>query len=165
MPRQSYGKMVSTTDDRIGQVMGKLEQLGLRDDTLVVFMSDNGHSAERSKIRVDNHSSGLPKGHDYGANGGGGNTGKWRGNKGTFFEGGLRVPMIVSFPGRLPQGAVRDQAVTAADVFPTILDVCGIEPPEVKFDGASLVPILRDAKAKTHHAVMHWQWFDRWVRT
>jgi arylsulfatase A-like enzyme len=163
MPRQSYGKMVSTTDDRIGQVMGKLEQLGLRDDTLVVFMSDNGHSAERSKIRVDNHSSGLPKGHDYGANGGGGNTGKWRGNKGTFFEGGLRVPMIVSFPGRLPQGAVRDQAVTAADVFPTILDVCGIEPPEVKFDGASLVPILRDAKAKTHHDVMHWQWFDRWA--
>ena len=163
MPRQSYGRMISTADDRIGRIMAKVAALGLRENTLVVFMSDNGHSNERAKIRVDNHTSGLPKGHDYGANGGGGNTGKWRGQKGTFFEGGLRVPAIISYPGVLPTGKVRHQAITAADIYPTVLDVCGVEPPEVRLDGRSLLPILSDPKAKSHHAVMYWQWFDRWA--
>jgi len=126
-PRRSYAKIVSTTDDRMGRVLAKLDDLGLRDDTLILFMSDNGYSAEDYRIRADGHASGLPKGHRYGANGGGGNTGKWRGHKGTFFEGGIRVPAIISFPGRIPEGEVRGQAVTAMDVLPT---VCGARGPQ-----------------------------------
>ncbi len=161
MPRRSYATVVSMTDDRMGQILAKLDALGLRDDTIILFMSDNGASAEDANIRVDNHKSGLPKGWHYGAFGGGGNTGKWRGHKGTFFEGGIRVPAILSFPRRLPQGIVRDQAITAADVFPTVLDLCDVELPEVTLDGASLLPIIRSAETPTHHKVMHWQFGAR----
>ncbi|MHC4249372.1 MAG: sulfatase-like hydrolase/transferase [Planctomycetota bacterium] len=163
MPRRSYAKMISTTDDRMGLVMAKLEELGLEQDTIVIFMSDNGHSREHNSIRVDNHASGLPKGTYYGAHGGGGNTGKWRGHKGTFFEGGLRVPAVISYPAALPQGVVRDQAVTAADWFPTILELCGVPPPEVTLDGKSLLPIIRSPDTPTHHRVMHWQWQSKWA--
>ena len=162
MPRRSYAKMISTTDERIGRVLSKLEELKVRDDTIVVFMSDNGHSAEDYRIRVDKHSSGLPKGQNYGANGGGGNTGKWRGHKGTFFEGGIRVPAIISYPAGLPQGVVRDQPITACDWMPTVLDLCGAARPKAKLDGASLLPIIRD-NAPSHHKVMHWQWQSKWL--
>ncbi len=162
MPRRSYAKVVSTTDDRMGRVLGKLDELGLTDDTIVIFMSDNGHSAETNHIRVDNHSSGLPKGHKYGANGGGGNTGKWIGHKGQFLEGGIRVPAIVSYPRRLPRGVVRHQAVTACDWLPTVLDLCDVPLPKAKLDGASLLPII-EQDAPSHHKILHWQWQSRWA--
>ena len=161
-PRQSYAKFVSTTDDRIGRIVRKLDLLGLRENTIIVFASDNGHSEEDFQISVDGHSSGYPKGHNYGPFGGGGNTGKWRGSKNTFFEGGLRVPAIISAPRQLPSGEIRDQVVSAADWFPTLVELCGIDRPNVKLDGASLLPIIRDNVA-SHHDVLHWQWFDRWA--
>ncbi len=163
MPRRSYAKILSTTDDRMGQVIAKLDELGLRDNTIIIFMSDNGHSAENATIRVKDHASGLPAGTYYGANGGGGNTGKWRGHKGTFYEGGIRVPAVISFPKRLPSKVVRDQAITAADFYPTILELCGVPLPKCTLDGRSLLPIIKDAKAPSHHKVMHWQWQNRWA--
>ncbi len=163
MPRQSYAKMISTTDDRIGQILAKLDKHGLRRNTIVVFMSDNGHSAEDYAIQPENHSSGLPQGENYGANGGGGNTGKWRGAKATFFEGGIRVPAIISCPDLLPKRQVRNQAITAADFYPTVLELCDVELPDAKLDGSSLMPIIKSAKAKSHHDVMHWQWQKNWA--
>ena len=163
MPRRSYAKMISTTDDRMGRVLAKLDELGLRENTIVAFMSDNGHSVENYKIRGKDHASGLPEGANYGANGGGGNTGKWRGAKGTFYEGGIRVPAMISFPRRLPRGAVRDQAVIAADFFPTLLEMCGIPLPAVTLDGRSLLPVIRDPDAPSPHKVLHWQWQNRWA--
>lgn len=163
MPRQSYAKMVSTTDDRMGRIMDRLDHHGLTQNTIVVFMSDNGHSTEKNKIKVDNHKSGLPKGTNYGANGGGGNTGKWRGQKGTFFEGGLRVPAIISYPAELPKGVVRDQAITAMDWMPTILDLCQIALPDVKLDGKSLLPVIESESAKSPYTALHWQWGKRWA--
>lgn len=162
-PRRSYAKMIATTDDRIGRILKKLDGLELTDDTIIFFMSDNGHSTEQFKIRVDNHTSGLPKGHNYGANGGGGNAGTWRGHKGTFYEGGIRVPAIIRYPKSLPTGIVRHQAVTACDVMPTILDLCSITHPQnIKFDGETMLPIIND-NALTHHKVMHWQWRNNWA--
>ena len=161
-PRGSYGRTISTTDDRMGRVLSKLEELGWRDDTIVVWMSDNGHSAEDYQIRAEDHMSGYAKGHNYGANGGGGNTGKWIGQKATFYEGGLRVPAVISYPRRLPKGVVRDQTITAADWYPTICELCGIDPPGVALDGASLLPIIEE-DAPTHHDVLHWQWQDKWA--
>ena len=163
MPRQSYAKMISTTDDRMGKIIDRLKKHGLRDNTIVIFMSDNGHSAETNQIRVDGHKSGLAKGTKYGANGGGGNTGKWRGNKGNFFEGGIRVPAVVSYPAKLPQGVVRDQAVTAMDWLPTVVDLCGLKLPDAKLDGKSLTPIIESADAPSHYKVMHWQWGNQWA--
>lgn len=163
MPRQSYAKVISTVDDRMGIIVTKLEELGLRDDTVIIFMSDNGYSVEDCFIEEENHASGRPKGHHYGAFGGGGNTGKWRGAKATYYEGGIRVPAIISFPSKLPKGAVRDQAISCMDWFPTIMELCGVPLPEVKLDGQSIMPIIKSADAPTHHKVMHWHFEQRWA--
>jgi len=161
--RRSYGAIVSTTDHYIGQIIDKLEAHALRDNTIVIFMSDNGHSEETgNRIRVDNHKSGHPKGHFYGASGGG-NTGKWLGQKGSFLEGGIRVPAIISYPARLPQGEVRHQAVTAMDWMPTVLGLCNVPLPDVPLDGSSLVSIIKSPTAQSPYEVMHWQWGDRWA--
>ena len=161
--RRSYGAIVSTTDHYIGQIVDKLEAHGLRDNTIIVFMSDNGHSEETgNRIRVENHKSGLPKGHFYGASGGG-STGKWLGQKGSFLEGGIRVPAIISYPAKLPAGIVRGQAVTAMDWMPTILELCDVALPDVQFDGHNLLPVIRSVNAKSPYDVMHWQWGKRWA--
>lgn len=164
MPRRSYAKMVSTTDDRIGRVLDKLDELNLTDDTVIVFMSDNGHSAEDNKgIRFDDHTSGLPKGTYYLAHGGGGNTGKWRGHKNTFYEGGLRVPMMMRYPKTFDGGIVNDEIVTAMDVMPTVLDLCKLtRPAGVEFDGVPITPMITHG-TPSQHGVLHWAWRDRWA--
>jgi arylsulfatase A len=164
--RRSYGAIVTTTDHYIGKVVDKIEALGLRESTIVVFMSDNGHSEEtKNTIKVDDHKSGYPNGHFYGASGAG-NTGKWIGNKSTFLEGGIRVPAIVSYPGKFPQGEVRDQIVTAMDWFPTVLELCGIEQTAdaPALDGHSLLPIIHSPHADSeYHGVLHFAWGNGWA--
>jgi len=164
--RQAYGTIITTTDHYIGQIVSKLEALGLRENTIVIFMSDNGHSEETNNfIKEEGHKSGLPKGHFFGASGGG-STGKWIGQKGTFLEGGVRVPAIVSYPAKLPQGEVRDQIITAMDWYPTVLELCGLQKaPEVPaFDGHSLLPIIDSAEAASgYQGELHFQWGNRWM--
>jgi len=162
-PRRSYAAVVTTTDHYIGRVFDKLDALGLRQNTIVLFQSDNGHSTENFQVRVDGHTSGLPKGHDYGAHGGGGNTGRWTGYKGTFLEGGIRTPAVLRYPARVPRGAVRDQAVMVFDWFPTVLELCGVPLPDATLDGRSLLPVIRSADANPPHAVLHFQWQDQWA--
>lgn len=162
-PRRSYAKVVSTTDDRMGLIMNHLEKKGLRDNTILIFMSDNGHSAEDIKIRVTDHLTGLPKGANYGANGGGGNTGKWLGHKATFQEGGIRVPAMISYPGTVPQGVVRNQAITAMDWMPTVLELCGVDASGLKLDGASILPLIQSGEVQSHNQVMHWGWRSGWA--
>ena len=163
--RRSYGAIVTTTDYYIGKIIDKIEEHNLRDNTIIIFMSDNGHSEETgNKIRVDNHKSGYPKGHFYGATGGG-STGKWIGRKGNFLEGGIRVPAIISYPSKLPQGAIRNQIITAMDWFPTVLDLCGIKQkansPEL--DGHNIVPIIKDKKANSNYSRLHFAWGNQWA--
>jgi arylsulfatase A len=162
-PRRSYAAMISTTDHYIDRVLTQLEALNLQRKTIVIFMSDNGHSGENYRISVDAHTSGHPKGHEY-AKGGGGNTGRFIGTKGSLLEGGIRVPAILSYPPGLPQGVVRDQAITAMDWYPTILELCGIAPPKgVKLDGHSVVPLVKDAAAPGRYDTMFWQWEEGWA--
>jgi len=163
MPRRDYAKMISTTDDRMGLVMKRLEHHGITENTIVIFMSDNGHATKNYQIKGNNHKSGLAEGTNYGANGGGGNTGKWRGAKGTFYEGGIRVPAIISYPAKLPQNVTRDQMITAMDLMPTILNLCDIAPPKVKLDGKNLMPVIESESAKSPHTVLHWQWGKAWM--
>jgi arylsulfatase A len=164
--RRSYAAAVTTTDHFIGLVLDRLEKLGLRDNTIVVFMSDNGHSEEKGlTIRRDGHASGYPMGHPYGASGAG-NTGKWTGHKATFLEGGIRVPAIISHPARLPQGAVRGQIITAMDWFPTLLELCGIDRASdaPTLDGHSLLPVIAsDAAPSGYGNVLHFAWRDQWM--
>ena len=162
--RRSYGMVVSTVDDRIGWVLDALEENGLRENTIIVFMSDNGHSEENSEIRVNEHNSGLAKGTNYGANGGGGNTGRWIGHKGQFLEGGIRVPAIISYPAKLPKGEVRGQMITAMDWMPTIAALIDTQLPEgLKFDGQDIRDIIDSNQATTNYQVAHWMWQSRWM--
>ena len=163
--RRSYGAIVTTTDYYIGKIIDKIEEHNLRDNTIIIFMSDNGHSEETgNKIRVDNHKSGYPKGHFYGATGGG-STGKWIGRKGNFLEGGIRVPAIISYPSKLPQGAIRNQIITAMDWFPTVLDLCDIKQKanSPKLDGHNIVPIIKDKKANSNYSRLHFAWGNQWA--
>ena len=163
--RRSYGAIVTTTDYYIGKIIDKIEEHNLRDNTIIIFMSDNGHSEETgNKIRVDNHKSGYPKGHFYGATGGG-STGKWIGRKGNFLEGGIRVPAIISYPSKLPQGAIRNQIITAMDWFPTVLDLCDIKQKanSPKLDGHNIVPIIKDKKANSNYSRLHFAWGNNWA--
>ena len=166
MPRQAYARVISSVDEHIGRVLDKLDQTGLRENTLVILMSDNGHSIENSAgITVENHTSGYPRGHYYLAHGGGGNTGKWAGQKATFLEGGIRVPAIIRYPAKIPQGQTRDQVVTIMDWFPTVLELCGIKPEAgaPKLDGRSMVRVIADPMAASAHKILHFAWAKNWA--
>lgn len=162
-PRRSYAKVVSAVDGRIGQILDKLKELGIYEKTLVLYMSDNGHSTEETWIRFEDHNSGIPKGTNYCANGGGGYTGKWRGAKGSFLEGGIRVPAMISYPGHFKKGQVRDQIVSGLDFLPTICEITGSKLPDRQLDGFSLVPIMESEGAISQHDILYFQWEDQWA--
>jgi arylsulfatase A len=138
-PRNMYAAFVSTMDERIGRVLATLDELGLRDKTLVLFQSDQGHSTEERTF------------------GGGGNAGPYRGAKGCFFEGGIRIPSIVCLPGTVPEGEVRDQMATGCDWLPTLAEICGVALPEAELDGKSLLPVIMSPDAPSPHETFYWQ--------
>jgi arylsulfatase A-like enzyme len=136
--RRLYAAFLATMDERLGALLARVDGLGLRERTLVIFQSDNGHSTE---VR---------------AHGGGGSAGVYRGAKFSLFEGGIRLPAVVSWPGRLPQGVVRDQVAHASDWFPTIAELAGVSVRGRDLDGRSLVPVLQSAKAPSPHEALFW---------
>lgn len=139
-PRRMYNAFVSTTDERIGQLLAKLAALKLTDNTIVIYQSDHGHSTEERTF------------------GGGGSAGPYRGAKFSLFEGGIRVPAIISWPGHLPTGAVRDQLAVSVDWLPTVAELCELQfKRNHKIDGISLVGLLQDESAKSPHDIFHWQ--------
>ena len=137
-PRREYAAFVSTMDDKIGEVMAKLDELGLRENTLVIFQSDHGHSTEERAFF------------------GGGNAGPYRGAKFSLFEGGIRVPALISWSGTLPAEQVRDQLAVGMDWMPTIAELSGVDLPDTKLEGKSLVSVIKE-DAVTPHQVVHWQ--------
>ncbi len=141
-PRDLYAAFLSTMDDNIGNLIQKLKDQGIYENTIIVFQSDNGYSNE---IR---------------AHGGGGNSGIYRGAKASLFEGGIRVPAAVSWPARLPAGQVRNQVAVNADWMPTLAELCGIALDTKDLDGRSLVPILEDNGKTTLHDEFCW-WYGK----
>ncbi|WP_169972931.1 sulfatase family protein [Tautonia rosea] len=138
-PRRQYAAFVSTLDARVGRLMEAIDRLGLTEETIVVFQSDHGHSTEERAFF------------------GGGSAGPYRGAKFSLFEGGIRVPAIVRWPGHLPEGETRDQVALGCDWLPTLMDLCGIEDNRLDLDGMSLAPVLRDPDAPSPHEVVHWK--------
>jgi arylsulfatase A len=144
-PRNLYAAFLSTMDERIGQLLDKVDSLGLRDRTIVIVQSDHGHSTEERSFF------------------GGGSAGIYRGAKFSLFEGGIRVPAIISWPGRLPQNEVRSQVANGCDWLPTIAELCGAKLPVVKLDGKSLTAVIKDANVPSPHTVLHWQIGKSWA--
>ncbi|WP_010586172.1 sulfatase family protein [Schlesneria paludicola] len=141
-PRNLYAAFVSSIDERIGGLLKRVDELGLREKTIVVFQSDHGHSTEER------------------AHLGGGSAGIYRGAKFSLFEGGIRVPAIISWPGRLPQGEARSQLAHGCDWLPTLAALAAVPLVEPDIDGVNLVPILNSADAATPHGLVHWHLSD-----
>ncbi len=139
-PRDKYNAFVSTLDEIVGRVLDHLENSGRTGKTLVIFQSDHGHSTEERTFFS------------------GGNPGPYRGAKGCLFEGGIRVPSIVSLPGALPEGETRDQLVTGCGWFATVAELCGVPiPADHHLDGKSFLDVIRNADAPGPHDHFYWQ--------
>ena len=128
-----YG-MVENIDDNVGRLLERLDTLNLTQQTLVVFLSDNGPQQPR-------YNSGL------------------RGLKGTFFEGGIRAPCFMRWPGQIPADQAIDRVAAHIDVAPTLLDICRIpKPAGVRFDGLSLWPLVKDPQREWPERTLMFQW-------
>jgi arylsulfatase A len=122
-PRGLYGDVIEELDWSVGEVVGALERVGVRDDTLVVFTSDNGPW--------------LPFGAD------GGSAGLLRGGKGSNWEGGQREPCIVSWPGHVPAGSICRAVTTTMDLLPTVAALAGATLPDIlTIDGHDISALL-----------------------
>jgi len=144
-PRNLYAAFISTMDERIGALMKAVDRLGLSEQTIVVFQSDQGHSTEQR------------------AHSGGGENGPFRGAKGSLFEGGIRVPAIIAWPGHVPENEVRDQIAHGCDWLPTLAELCGVKLPDAELHGRSLAEVIRSAGAKSPHEVLHWRLREQWA--
>ena len=131
--RQTYGAMVTSLDDGVGDLLAQMDELDLTESTLVFFLSDNGGPTPA------NASDNTPL----------------RATKGTVYEGGVRVPFVVAWPGTLPAGKQYDPPVSALDIFPTVLAAAGIELPP-NLDGVDLLPYLTGAKQGVPHRQLYW---------
>ncbi|MDB4541919.1 sulfatase-like hydrolase/transferase [bacterium] len=138
-PRNLYAAFLSTTDDRIGALLKKVDDVGLTDNTIIIFQSDHGASEE---VR---------------AHKGGGSAGPHRGAKFSLYEGGIRVPAIISWPSTLPENEVRNQIATGCDWFPTIMELCEIPAATHKIDGKSLLPVIKSESETSAHKIFHWK--------
>jgi arylsulfatase A-like enzyme len=135
--RRMMAAMVKAMDDGVAAILDALECLGLRENTIVFMSSDNGPSIEER-----NWLNGEEISYD------GGSAGGLRGHKGSLFEGGIRVPTIISWPAALPAGRPSDVVGCMADVVPTVLEaVDGVEPADESIDGRSVLPLLRSGEA------------------
>lgn len=143
--RRYHAASLASMDERIGEIVRHIDDRGLREDTIIIFLSDHGHSEEERAF------------------GGGGRSAPFGGSKGTLREGGLRVPCIVSAPGRLPVGQVRDQPSSALDLLPTIAGLTGAALPGVTLDGVDLRAVLASATAASPHAQFDWIYANSWV--
>ncbi|MDP6353978.1 MAG: sulfatase-like hydrolase/transferase [Planctomycetota bacterium] len=140
-PQQTYYSVIHSADRHIGRLMDALDELGLADNTLVIFSSDNGPE----KVMLEHGTFGSP--------------GNLRGRKHVLFDGGVRVPFIVRWPGHTPAGHVIDDTwISAVDMVPTFLDVAGIPTPrDWNPDGVSALSALHGQEFKRDKPMM-WEW-------
>lgn len=138
--RRTFGAMLVAMDDAIGAVLAKLAELKLEENTLVFFISDNG--GPTAQITSGN--------------------GPLRGFKAQTWEGGIRVPWMVQWKGRLPAGRVDDRPVIQLDVLPTVLAAAGVESKsEWKLDGVNLLPFLDGRRSDAPHDALFWRFGEQ----
>jgi arylsulfatase A-like enzyme len=141
-PEKNKAAMISRLDRDVGRLLAQLKELELDENTVLFFTSDNGPHKEGG---VD------PKFFD--------SSGPLRGIKRDLYEGGIRVPMIVRWPGRVPAGAVSDQVFAFWDFLPTAAELAGTAPPE-KLDGISVLPALLGRKQTNQHEHLYWEFHE-----
>ncbi len=138
-PRASFYGMIENIDDNFARLRAKLSELGVEDHTILIFMTDNGSAAGWR----DGHNSGM------------------RAGKGSNYDGGHRVPLFIRWPdGGILGGSDHDGLAAHIDIVPTLIDLTGVEAPELGFDGISLAPLLREQEGFPEdrtHFIQHQQ--------
>lgn len=155
--------MLKSVDDSLGRVLDKLDELGLADDTLFIFYSDNGgntHSmtkAEGKPGREDLSNPALANYRKWAGHKPPTNNAPLREGKGRIYEGGQRVPLMVRWPGRIEPGSTSDAVVGPIDLYPTILDALAIQPAATQIiDGESILPLLTQTGGIQREAYFTW---------
>ena len=136
-----YAAMIASLDENIGRVLNKIEELGISDNTVIVFYSDNGGLAT-ARVNTNNN---YPL----------------RSGKGSLYEGGIRVPLIIKWPGHTDPGSICNYPVNSMDFYPTFLEIANIagdEKQNMNFDGKSLVPLLNDSETSLDRKSLFWHY-------
>jgi N-acetylgalactosamine-6-sulfatase len=153
---QVYAAVITDGDNAVGLILEALKDAGVEDNTIVLFSSDNGPESPGEARFHDGKDSGA-KG--YGTYYSVGSAGGLRGRKRSLFEGGVRVPFIVRWPGRTPAGAINDTTVlTALDLLPTLCAAAGVVLPEgYKGDGENLLAAFKGESTERKTPIF-WEW-------
>jgi arylsulfatase A-like enzyme len=141
----TYAAMIASVDESVGRVVAALEELKLADDTLVIFSSDNGGVGGYAREGLKNA-------------GGITDNAPLRGGKGMLYEGGIRVPYVFRWKGRIQPGTVCEQPINSVDLYPTLLEVAGVQAPEnYPLDGYSYVGLLKgDGRGTLPREAIYW---------
>jgi len=135
----TYAAMVEAMDSAVGSVLETLERLDLSEDTIICFTSDNGGLSTSEGSPTSN----LPL----------------RGGKGWTYEGGIREPFLIRWPGVTAPGSVCETPVIGMDFYPTLLEACGLPAkPDQHLDGISLAPLLREPSAELEREALYWHY-------
>ncbi|MAT14156.1 MAG: arylsulfatase [Planctomyces sp.] len=136
-----YGDVIAEIDWSVGQIREMLERLQLAENTIIIYTSDNGPWLS------------------YGPHGG--SAKPLREGKGTAWEGGVRVPCVMSWPGHIPEGTTCDELAATIDILPTLAKIIDAELPEREIDGLNILPLMTgDEDAKTPHEVYYYYWIE-----
>ena len=139
-PKAVFAALITRLDRQVGEIIEKLKALGIDDNTIVIFTSDNGAHAEGG-IHPD----------DFNSNG------QWRGMKRDLYEGGIRVPMIVRWPGKVKAGTTSDHISAFWDMLPTFCEIGGVAAP-ANIDGISMLPVLLGQNSEQKkHEYLYWE--------
>lgn len=140
--RKMHAAMISAMDDAVGDVLETLKTQGIFDNTLVIFLSDNGGPTQAN----------------------GADNAPFSGGKGTILEGGIRVPFFMQWPAKFPAGEVYEKPVISLDLLPTALAVGGgTVPDSVHLDGINLTPFITKEKNGEPHDALFWAWHTQRV--
>jgi uncharacterized sulfatase len=134
----AYAGLLEELDQSVGRIVEAVEKAGVAQDTLILFLSDNGGIEHEQGGRVVTSNKPL------------------RGEKGTLYEGGIRVPAIACWPGKIPAGSLCETPVITIDLYPTLLQLARAPMPKQPLDGVSLAPLLRDPRAMLNRDTLHW---------
>jgi arylsulfatase A-like enzyme len=142
-PRATFAAMVSRLDKQVGEIVQLLEQLGISENTLIIFTSDNGPHMEGGADPDFFNSSGIV-----------------RGRKRDLYEGGIRVPMIAKWPSAIKPNQKTDHVSAFWDILPTLAELAGAEIPK-NIDGISMVPTLKDTNEQQKHNHLYWEFHEQ----
>jgi arylsulfatase A-like enzyme len=141
----TYAAMIQSVDESVGRIMARLDELKLADNTVIIFSSDNGGLGGYQRTEAPSEKKGFT------------DNSPLRGGKGTLYEGGTRVPLIVRWPGVVPAGRTSEVPVAHVDVYPTLLDIAGgARRAGYPLDGVSFAPVLRNPSATLPREAIYW---------